>query len=66
MAYAINQYGKKIHERFSRAQDSFGELNDRVLESVAGVRVIRAYVQETADQKRFADKTGEVYQKISK
>lgn len=63
MAYAINQYGKKIHERFSHAQDSFGELNDRVLESVAGVRVIRAYVQETADQERFASKTGEVYQK---
>ncbi|MED1725611.1 ABC transporter ATP-binding protein [Brevibacillus parabrevis] len=63
MAYAINQYGKKIHERFSKAQDSFGELNDRVLESVAGVRVVRAYVQETADQERFSDKTREVFQK---
>ena len=63
MAYAINQYGKKIHERFSKAQDSFGELNDRVLESVAGVRVVRAYVQETADQERFANKTREVFQK---
>ncbi len=28
------------------AQESFGEMNDNVLESVAGVRVIRAYVQE--------------------
>ncbi|MDH6352854.1 ABC transporter transmembrane domain-containing protein [Brevibacillus sp. 1238] len=63
MAYAINQYGKKIHERFSKAQDSFGELNDRVLESVAGVRVVRAYVQETADQERFSNKTREVFQK---
>lgn len=63
MAYAINQYGKKIHERFSRAQDSFGELNDHVLESVSGVRVIRAYVQEEADQKRFQNMTGEVYKK---
>ena len=36
------------------AQESFGELNDNVLESVAGVRVIRAYVQEKKDEKRFA------------
>lgn len=63
MAYAINQYGKKIHVRFSQAQDSFGELNDQVLESVAGVRVIRAYVQETADEKRFRTMTNEVYEK---
>ncbi|MDF2679559.1 MAG: multidrug transporter permease/ATP-binding protein [Brevibacillus sp.] len=63
MAYAINQYGKKIHVRFSQAQDSFGELNDQVLESVAGVRVIRAYVQETADEKRFRAMTNEVYEK---
>lgn len=63
MAYAIHRYGKVIHERFSKAQDSFGELNDQVLESVAGVRVIRAYVQETADEKRFRAMTDEVYEK---
>ncbi|GED29927.1 ABC transporter transmembrane domain-containing protein [Brevibacillus centrosporus] len=63
MAYAIHRYGKKIHERFSQAQDAFGELNDQVLESVAGVRVVRAYVQETADEKRFRTKTREVYEK---
>ncbi|MED4583293.1 ABC transporter transmembrane domain-containing protein [Brevibacillus choshinensis] len=63
MAYAINQYGKKIHVRFSQAQDSFGELNDQVLESVSGVRVIRAYVQETADEKRFRSMTDDVYEK---
>lgn len=63
MAYIIKQYGKKIHERFSVAQSSFGELNDRVLESISGVRVVRAYVQEGADQERFRDKTHEVYQK---
>ncbi|QRG68353.1 ABC transporter ATP-binding protein [Brevibacillus choshinensis] len=63
MAYAINRYGKKIHERFSLAQDAFGELNDQVLESVAGVRVVRAYVQETADEGRFRAKTDEVYEK---
>ncbi|MDQ6420137.1 ABC transporter transmembrane domain-containing protein [Paenibacillus sp. LHD-117] len=60
MAIAMSYYGKKIHERFMDAQDSFGELNDSVLESVSGVRVIRAFVQEEASQGRFEAKTNEV------
>lgn len=63
MALLMNMYGKKVHKRFMAAQDAFGELNDRVLESIAGVRVIRAYVQEKADEARFHDLTEEVYQK---
>ena len=63
MAWAVNKGGKKIHEYFTAAQDAFGELNDKVLESVAGVRVIRAYVQERADEKRFEEMTEDVYKK---
>jgi ATP-binding cassette subfamily B protein len=63
MAYLIKIYGKKIHTRFMSAQDAFGELNDRVLESVSGVRVVRAYVQERADQQRFHELTEDVYSK---
>ncbi|PRR88255.1 ABC transporter ATP-binding protein [Bacillus atrophaeus] len=63
MALAISLYGSKIHARFTEAQDSFGALNDRVLESVSGVRVIRAYVQETNDVRRFNDMTADVYEK---
>jgi ATP-binding cassette, subfamily B, multidrug efflux pump len=63
MAIIIKIYGEKIHSRFMASQDAFGDLNDRVLESVAGVRVIRAYVQERADQKRFHQMTEDVFQK---
>lgn len=63
MAVAMMIFGRAIHERFTRAQDAFGELNDSVLESVAGVRVVRAYTQEEQDQRRFYDKTIEVMQK---
>jgi ATP-binding cassette, subfamily B, multidrug efflux pump len=63
MAYLINLYGKRIHSKFTSAQDAFGELNDRVLESVSGVRVIRAYVQEKADESRFHELTEDVYHK---
>jgi ATP-binding cassette, subfamily B, multidrug efflux pump len=63
MALLMNVYGKRIHVRFMEAQNSFGEMNDKVLESVAGVRVIRAFVQEEADQRRFHEMTEEVYEK---
>ncbi len=63
MALAMKHYGKKIHERFTDAQDAFGELNDQVLESVSGVRVIRAFVQEEASEERFGAKTNEVLSK---
>ncbi|XXM74025.1 ABC transporter ATP-binding protein [Lysinibacillus sphaericus] len=63
MALLMKVYGARIHKRFTDAQDSFGDLNDKVLESVAGVRVIRAYVQERADEGRFSDMTEDVYKK---
>ncbi|MGP1909798.1 ABC transporter ATP-binding protein [Metabacillus sp. JX24] len=63
MAIAMGIYGKKIHTRFTAAQDAFGEMNDQVLESVSGVRVIRAYVQEQADVNRFNELTDDVYKK---
>lgn len=66
MAALMTIYGKKIHERFIAAQDSFGDLNDKVLESVAGVRVIRAYVQERADEDRFHQMTEDVFEKNMK
>ncbi|MEF2247527.1 ABC transporter ATP-binding protein [Paenibacillus sp. IITD108] len=63
MALAMSYFGKIIHERFMQSQHAFGELNDQVLESVAGVRVIRAFVQEQASQQTFSKKTDEVLAK---
>ncbi|SEO64821.1 ABC transporter ATP-binding protein [Paenibacillus sp. OV219] len=63
LALVMQHFGKKIHERFTIQQDAFGKLNDQVLESVSGVRVIRAFVQEDADRKRFSDMTDEVFRK---
>ncbi|WP_315906163.1 ABC transporter transmembrane domain-containing protein [Priestia koreensis] len=63
MALMMNIFGKRIHERFTVAQDAFGVMNDKVLESVSGVRVIRAYVQEEADEHRFDQLTEDIYKK---
>ncbi|TXK83865.1 ABC transporter ATP-binding protein [Paenibacillus sp. N3.4] len=63
MAVAITIYGGRIHERFMLAQDAFGQMNDRVLETIAGVRVIRAFVQEKASERSFKTMTDDVYRK---
>ncbi|WP_413376235.1 ABC transporter ATP-binding protein [Alkalihalobacillus sp. 1P02AB] len=63
MAIFISILGKQIHTRFTSAQDAFGKLNDRVLESVAGMRVIRAFRKERLDEKKFRDMSEDVYKK---
>lgn len=63
IALAMKVFGKMIHERYTIAQDAFGTMNDQVLESVGGVRVIRAYVQEQHDEKRFRDIVQDVFKK---
>lgn len=63
MAVIMGRLGNQIHERFMLAQNAFGDMNDRVLETIAGVRVIRAFVQETATEQRFQDMTNDVYHK---
>ncbi|HZG58574.1 ABC transporter ATP-binding protein [Paenibacillus sp.] len=63
LAVCIQVYGKWIHTRFKAAQDAFGDMNDGVLETISGVRVIRAFVQERAAERRFGDVTGDVLEK---
>ncbi len=63
IAFIIARYGRLIHERFIVAQDAFGDMNDQVLETISGVRVIRAFVQEDASGRKFDDLTHDVYKK---
>ena len=63
LAFLMQVLGKRIHLKFVKAQRAFGDLNDDVLEAVAGVRVVRAYVQERAEEQRFEEATEDVYRK---
>jgi ATP-binding cassette subfamily B multidrug efflux pump len=63
IAFVMTKYGKVVHQRFMLAQDAFGDMNDRVLETISGIRVVRAYVQEHAEERRFAETTEDVYRK---
>ena len=53
IAIAVSVFGKRIHHRFEAIQEMMSTLSAKVQESVAGIRVIRAYAQEEADQQRF-------------
>lgn len=47
-------YGKVMHERFREKQEAFSGLTDQVQESVSGIRVIKAFVQERMELAAFA------------
>jgi ATP-binding cassette subfamily B protein len=46
-------FGRAIHRRFERIQDHFGVLATMVQENLTGVRIVRAYNQERAQEAEF-------------
>lgn len=63
MAYLTNRYGTLLHKRFHLAQEAFSTMNDKVQESMAGVRVIKAFGQEDAEKKEFGGLLDDVVEK---
>ncbi|MBW7458282.1 ATP-binding cassette domain-containing protein, partial [Paenibacillus sepulcri] len=63
LVVVISSLGKKVRTRFLEAQASFGKMNEHVLESISGIRVIRSYVQEDHDLNAFDTMTSEVRDK---
>ena len=60
--FVVKVLGNKIQGAFSKAQNAFSQLNNKVLESVSGVRVVRAYVQEYHDIDRLEDSAKKAYE----
>ncbi len=54
VALATKVFGERIHHLFEDVQEQFSTLSARVQENLAGVRVVRAYAQEEAEQQSFA------------
>jgi len=59
VSFLIQYFGRKIHERFERIQASFSDISARAQENFAGVRVVRAYVQEEAEIASFGASNNE-------
>ena len=48
-----SQYGTAISRRYEKKQAAFGKLTDFVQESVSGIRVLKAFVQDAQDYRAF-------------
>ena len=55
VAVACYFFGIESKKRQTRRQEAFSELSDRVQESLAGVRVVKAFVQEEKDFEAFEE-----------
>ena len=62
VAISTNYYGTLLHKRFHKAQQSFSEINDKVQESMSGMKVIRSLGQEKKICKR-SEKSEDVVHK---
>jgi ATP-binding cassette subfamily B protein len=53
VAVAVWFFGRTIHDLYERIQAALATLTARVQENLSGVRVVRAYAQEEAEQRQF-------------
>lgn len=63
MAWSTSRYGTMLHERFHRAQAAFSDLNDKVLENINGMRVVKAFGEEEAELDAFRSLSEDVVEK---
>ena len=55
VSVAVMLFGRAIHARFETIQAMFSDISSRVQENLSGVRMIRAFVQEAAELRRFEE-----------
>lgn len=53
LVFAIAKGGKAIGSRFKGVQEAFSDLTDTVQENFSGIRVIKSFVQEKEELKKF-------------
>lgn len=53
VALTTKVFGQRIHHLFGQVQETFSHLSTQVQENMAGVRVVRAYARERAEEERF-------------
>lgn len=64
LAFFVTRFGKLLHRRFMDVQDTFAKLTDKVQENFAGIRVIKAFVQEKEELENFT-KANQAYLNVN-
>lgn len=55
LTLVVLKFGRLIHNRFRVVQDAFAKLTDRVQENLAGIRIVKSFVQEDLEIKKFTE-----------
>ena len=63
LAYATNKLGEKNHQSFKEAQESFSDLNNKVQESVSGIRVTKSFGYGDDEINSFKETNKKVFSK---
>ncbi|MET3644008.1 ABC transporter ATP-binding protein [Streptococcus gallinaceus] len=63
MALGTSRLGRRNHAAFKNAQEAFSNLNNKVQESVSGIRVTKSFGYQTAEVEAFAAINQDVYEK---
>ena len=63
LAYATNKLGEKNHQSFKEAQESFSDLNNKVQESVSGIRVTKSFGYGHDEINSFGETNKKVFSK---
>jgi ATP-binding cassette subfamily B protein len=53
VSLGVKYFGQQIHLRFEKIQALYSDLTERVRENLSGVRVVRAFCQEEAEEAQF-------------
>jgi ATP-binding cassette subfamily B multidrug efflux pump len=63
VSFAVYKLGKMINVKFQERQEQFSKLTTRAQENLSGIRVVKAYVREDYETKRFRDLSWEYLKK---
>jgi len=55
LSITIGYFGKRMHKTFGKVQASFSDLSGRIQESISGIRVVKAFVQEDSELRKVDD-----------
>lgn len=58
VAFAATFMGGELHRRFTRRQEAYAKMSDFVEEKLNGIRVVKAFRQEEAENRAFAEENG--------
>jgi ATP-binding cassette subfamily B protein len=53
VSFTVKFFGQQVHIRFEKIQEFFSQITARAQENFTGVRVVRAYAQESAEIEAF-------------